>query len=299
MHTILKFQLLVLIVISPSLFAQQDSFFGAPVWSPDGKAFTYISNVSGNNEVHIYNLKRKTNQQITFTSTSEWSPTWSPDGRSIVFISDRDGNKEIYVYNIKTKKQQRITNTPGIEEGSPSWFPDSKTIVITSRPSGSKIKRRVHALSPDGTIKDITPNIEYDYIYPKISPKEKKLLFGSRLKQPGQSFHIKVADIKTKTVQQLENMPKASYNPSWSYNGEKILFINQSDSDIANAAIYRMDIDGSNLEKMLDCETGCFQARLSPNGKSIIFRNGWMKDSHKGIFIMDIRSKKISKIIGK
>lgn len=288
-------QLIIILGSFSTLFGQKSVYFGAPDWSPKGNNLVYISNVSGNAELYIYNLKKKKSQQITNSDSSEWSPSWSPDGSKIAFITNRDGNKEVYTYNLNTKIQTRITNTPE-EERSPSWFPDSKKMIMIKTLEGNK--KRIMAMDDDGIMSDITPDTTRNYIYPSISPDGGILLFGSKLEKPTEPYHVWAMNLESGVMEQLDSLNIVSYNPSWSTDGEEILFINQASKDIVDASIYRMKRDGSNLVKLLNCEGGCFQPRVSPDGKSVVFRNGWM-NGHKGIYVININTQVLIKLMGR
>ncbi len=284
------------ILVFPYAVSGQASV-GAATWASDGKSFVYCAGSSEDQglDLFIYNLENKESTQLTFTDSSEWTPCWSPDGKKIAFVSDRDGNRELYVYDLKTKSTKRLTSTPSLMEATPSWSMDSKKIwyVRFDPEAGS---REIYLTDLMGTRVRQKADTLRNYIYPRISPSEKWLVYETKTKSKGDAFHVWVEDIKKGTALQLENEPVVSYNARWSSDGEYIIFVHQPEPKISTAGIYRMKKDGSDLQHILSCEHGCFQPDLSPDGLWILYKNGWAQNN-KGIYLYNLETKQSKAII--
>lgn len=274
---------------------QLSNNYGAPSWSPDGNQIAYVLNDSNNSNLYIFNLKDESTIQITNSESSELTPAWSPDGKNIAFVSDRSGHLEIYNYTIKTKQIEKLTN---FEEDvvTPSWLPDSKAIIYILFDRKKK-SRKIWMSKLDGSASKIKMDQTSNYIYPRISPDGEVMIFASKNNNTDDYYHIKAYDFIRDKINEIEMLPIVSYNPSWFPNGEKIVFVNQANSEVKSASIYFGNRDGSNLKKLLGCEGGCFQPRISPDGKSIVYKNGWNED-HKGIYVYYLESAMNIKIIG-
>jgi len=291
----MKLHIFIILLIQLVHNAIGQSVTGAPTWSPDGKSFAYVSGTERNRDVFVYDFDKNLVSQLTFSDSSEWTPSWSPDGKYIAFISSRDGNRELYVYNFKLKTVSRLTSSAFIE-GAPSWSPDSRKILfIQFNPSENS--RHIFESDLNGDVVRLELDNRKSYIYPKMSSNGASLLFGMKEGEPGNYYHIWTKDLATGQLRQIEDRPGVSYNPSWSTDASKILFINQSDQDITTATIYQVNSDGSDLRQMLTCENGCFQARFSPDGKSILYKNGW-GEKNTGIYLYSLESKESKVIIG-
>jgi len=150
----------------------------------------------------------------------------------IAFSSDRDGNFEIYVMDADGKNQRRITNNRH-QDRYPSWSPDGKRIAFTS------------------------------------SGKNRSGVGGHPPIIVGELPHIYVMDADGKNQQRLTNSPFAEWEPSWSPDGQHIVFTSSGAMDTAGWQIYVIDADGKNLRRLTD-QSGWYPS-WSPDGQHIAF----------------------------
>ena len=61
----------------------------APVWSPDGRAIAYASDLHGNNDVFLVSAEGGPSRRLTAHSASELPIAFTPDGRSVLFSAQR------------------------------------------------------------------------------------------------------------------------------------------------------------------------------------------------------------------
>jgi len=60
-------------------------------WSPDSRWLAFVvAAENSNDQVHIYNVEKKSDTAVTSDRYDSYSPTWSPDGRFLYFLSDRN-----------------------------------------------------------------------------------------------------------------------------------------------------------------------------------------------------------------
>ena len=114
----------------------------SPSISPDGKflAYTKLSPTGlrgGNTDIHIYNLKDKTQKIAVNDTLRESSPSWSPDGKKLVYTIETNtnlganlANLNLWVVNLSTGEKTQITQTIKSDKAyNPIWSPKGDNIV--------------------------------------------------------------------------------------------------------------------------------------------------------------------------
>ncbi len=103
-----------------------------PSLSPDGKSLAYMSDQTGEYQLHVQNLETRATEVLTkFTKGYRYQPHWAPDGSKIAFI---DNEQSIFVLDVKTGKQNKIDAglwryNWGLEAFTPSWSPDGRWLA--------------------------------------------------------------------------------------------------------------------------------------------------------------------------
>lgn len=109
----------------PKQITNRPSDEAQPSYSPDGHSFVFVSDRNGSNNPRVYrfNLKNRTDQQISPSSGYASNPSYSPDGSKIAFLS---GTNAV----IMRTNGQIISNlgNTGVD-GAPSFSPNSSRVV--------------------------------------------------------------------------------------------------------------------------------------------------------------------------
>ena len=106
-----------------------------PLWSADGKSIAYLSDASGEYEIHVRAQDGKGPVQAFKPGGSGFydSLSWSPDGNKICFA---DNSWSLYWLDLKTKAVKKIASEKlfgpaGLKTIHGSWSPDSRWIATT------------------------------------------------------------------------------------------------------------------------------------------------------------------------
>lgn len=73
--------------------------FFCPALSHDGRrvAVDMSNSATGNGDIWLYDVARKTPTRLTYDPGNESSPLWSPDDKHIVFVGDSAGRDDLYI----------------------------------------------------------------------------------------------------------------------------------------------------------------------------------------------------------
>jgi tricorn protease len=104
-----------------------------PAWSPDGKSIAYLSDESGEYEIHIRSQDGKGEVKKIKPGDGPsfyYQPVWSPDSKKLAYTDKR---LNLWITDVETGKATKVDTNPtsGGRIGSPAWAPDSKWLAYT------------------------------------------------------------------------------------------------------------------------------------------------------------------------
>jgi TolB protein len=165
---------------SPNLFVRDiagaapperlTSHFGAdstPTFSPDARQVAFISDRSGNPQIHILDILTK---KITRLTNLNWcdAPAWSPTGEWIAFAG-RTHNKDkmdVFLVDITGSQLRRLTHGEGSNE-DPAWSPDGRFLAFSS----TRGKRsQIWVMDADGSAPRLMADVPGASVTPHWSP---------------------------------------------------------------------------------------------------------------------------------
>jgi tricorn protease len=152
-----------------------DSRESAPVWSPDGKWITFISDSTGEDEIYLISNDGKEKLQLTTDGNcKKFNPEWSPDSKKLAFS---DKNLNLYYYDMDSKKQIQIDKAKRNDIRRYSWSPDSKYLAYMKDLDNTISAIFIYSFM-DKRVHQVTPGYTNDY-YPIFDPDGKYLYFLS------------------------------------------------------------------------------------------------------------------------
>jgi dipeptidyl aminopeptidase/acylaminoacyl peptidase len=260
-----------------------------PQWSPDGKVLSYLSVVSGETQISLYDMEKGTSKPLTTHYTGAQQQRFSPDGTMIAFITS--------VYPEFSDKPffeaQRLTKSRDLMQASntmkgvvferllyrhwDSWT-DFKRMHLIVMPVNAGVEATPRDLTPGD--RDAVPNSSTfsagdDFAW---SPDGKELAYtATPLPQREEAwttnhdiFTVNLASLERK---QITTSPAADAYPRYSPDGKTIAFRAQStpgfEADKWNISLFdRASGKITTLTKQWDFSAD--QIEWANNGKSII-----------------------------
>jgi TolB protein len=202
----------------------------------DGRTRPYMMNIDGSEQVEL-NIHPQ-------AKVVPWD--WSPDMQKILLRSDLDGDWEIYVHDLNTLQLTQLTFNSS-DDWHPRWSPDGLWIMYSSNENGFF---RIFLMHPDGTNKHpLTPPISnMEQRNGKFAPDGSHVLFSGRDNYA--AWDIFTVKLDGTDLNRLNPDPDVNdIHACWSPDGQKILFVKYSSSHLG---LYTMNVDGSNVQMLLD-----------------------------------------------
>lgn len=276
-------------------------------WSPDGKRLIFqstrppyqcdqmfIMNADGSDQ-HLVSTGKgvttcgyflKDNQHIIYASThlaGDACPT--PPDRSKGYVWGVFTGFDIFLATDAGKIEKRLTDAPGYDaEATVNW--KTGRIVYTSLASGDL---DLWTMSADGSHKkELTKTTGYDggptlsrdgkqLVWRSNYPKDPeamakyKALLADNLTTP-MKMELMVADGHGKNAHQVTNFGCASFAPTFTPDGKKILFSsNKHACDSRKFELYMINTDGTGLEQVTNFGSFTSFPEFSPDGKTLVF----------------------------
>jgi TolB protein len=276
-------------------------------WAPDGKRLIFqttrppyecdqifVMNADGSDQHLVSTGKGRTtcgyfladNQHIVYGSThlaGDACPT--PPDRSKGYLWGVFAGYDIFLATDKGEIQKRLTDTPGYDaEATVNW--KTGTIVYTSMASkdldlwtmksdGSAKKRVTMTTGYDGgaVMSRDGKKLVWRANYPPdaAAMTKYKELLAENLTAP-MKMEIMVADADGKNAKRVTDFGCASFAPTFTPDGKKILFSsNKHECDGRKFELYMMNPDGSGLEQVTNFGGFTSFPEFSPDGKTLVF----------------------------
>ena len=112
-----------------NLTRSSDAHDRLPSWSPDGSRIAFVSDLSGEEQVHVVAQDGGKSEQLTEGVRGRlYQPEWSPDSKRIAF-SDKEG--KVYVLEVGSKEVREIADEPRGRITDYQWSPRGGFLAFT------------------------------------------------------------------------------------------------------------------------------------------------------------------------
>ena len=148
-----------------------------PSWSPDGRWIAYLSDRSGEYQLHVVGSDGRTpDRQVTHEgATFRYAPQWSPDSKKLVFS---DKTRRLWWADVATGRISPVTYSENGEIRDYVWSGDSKWICFSAPTAAGFGTIQLYSLDT-GKVTAVTDGLNDD-VNPAFDPDGHYLYFVSR-----------------------------------------------------------------------------------------------------------------------
>lgn len=166
---------------------------------------------------------------------------------------------------------------------------DERIVWVSDRAGDGRLN--LWAMNPDGTHCVQLTTSFVQAVYPSISPEGTQIAFSS---QDTGVWYIYLIDADGSNLTQFTDCSSAV--PHWSPDGERLIFNSDHDDEPKDTPdLWAMDLDGSNLEEIVDKPpTADFNGQWSPDGKRILFVSN--RDGDYNLYVIDVDGTKLTRL---
>lgn len=306
-----------------------------PSISPDGKYLYYAEdmypggyfqyNKDPNKQIYVikrYNFETGEIDQITGGPGGAARPVVSRDGKLLAFVKRVRTKSVLYIHELVTGKEYPIYENLSKDQSEAwavfgvyphfAWMPNNKDIVLWAQGKINRINIDTKQITniPFQVDQEIklakTHRVKRKVFEPQFASKMVK---DVKTSPDGNTIvftalgHIYKKVLPEGTPTRITTLTDFEAEPSFSSDGNSVLFVTWNDEELG--AIYKVNLDGSNLEKITN-EKGIYRTpAFNSNNSKIVYRKesgngdqGFDYTKKTGIYVANTDSsdaKRISK----
>jgi eukaryotic-like serine/threonine-protein kinase len=247
---------------------------GSPSFSPDGKRIVF--EVSDYRDASVWTISTNGDdaKEIIKADKIGKYAVYAPDGKSILYISG--GVFQVRVNpdtNEPVGEPSQIAGIGGVPSliRRVSFSADGKKIaysVLMRRESLMSARLKKNLSETDGAPAPLVQNTNFRISFPAFSPDGKKIAFSTCQNAIGSGCNIWLTNTDGSNQTQLTTGENTDLMPSWFPDMERMAYISDR---TGHWSLYAVNLKTKRDTLLLDLKNNLDYARLSPDGKQIVF----------------------------
>ncbi|MCK5400328.1 MAG: PD40 domain-containing protein, partial [Flavobacteriaceae bacterium] len=215
-------------------------------YNKEGEIIIFESNRDGHWQIYSMDINGN-NQRRVFTSTAnDRRPTWHPYKNIILFESDRSGNSEIYSYHLSTRIMSRVPIPLKGNKSFAQFAPNGTELIFNYKVNDNNFN--IYIISAKGKRLKTAIKNGHKNLYPRYSPRGDAIVYFSRKHTKDKDDEIYAYNIISKKEARLTYWPTHNFCPTWSHNGNRIVYVTSMEDN--EPEIYIMGKDGKAKQRI-------------------------------------------------
>jgi serine/threonine-protein kinase len=219
--------------------------YSHPRISPDERLIALTNETSGNSDVWIWDLFRKTMMRLTFDDGEDSYPVWSPDGNRIAFHSSHMGVAWKAADGTGEVKTLGVDRNPNIYPTS--WSRDGKTLLLYEVTTGSGGADIVSLTTEGECVKRPLLTGNYHEYNPQLSPDGKWMAYTSQESGRDEIYVRPFPEVDKGGRWQISR--EGGFQSIWSWDGRELFY--RSGNSMMAVSIEREPSFSAGLSKKL------------------------------------------------
>ena len=260
----------------------------APSYSPDGKYLAYLS-ASRGSVIDIYSQETGRVRELNPKLSGNLFPLWIPSDRRALSVlgGDKEGHRIIYKVDLQTGEATPVGSVADSSfsfRNPPVWAIDGKRFFYTGGLRTDE-KRYIYTYDLETGKNERLPGTPDDACFIALSPGGKWLAF---INEHGRKVLriIPTAGGEPREVHSYEHSDHVIC-PAWSADGGSIYLPKLSDPKGNFWDLYRISLDGREVEKT---DVGLLWIRFlsaCPDGRSLAFQASGKSIGQREVWVME------------
>jgi len=236
-------------------------------WSPDGKDYYFRAGRGADQSIWVISERRSVFRRadpaprLLASGPLRFSaPLPSPDGKRL-FVLGEEPRVELFRYDQQDRRLDPYL--PGLSAGPVDFSPDGKWIASVAYPDGTLWRSRV-----DGSEKTQLTFPPVRAYGPRWSPDGSRIAFmDDQFYRPWKIAMISSSGGSPQLLAEPNTNDDES-DPTWSPDGDSIVFAKRDGMNSTTGAVYRLDLKSGKVSAIPGSD-GLYSPRVSPNGINI------------------------------